>query len=101
MTDHKVLRRAMLLTTCALAALIVSACPPPGTTSNDLDCAVRREIAIAPEHPWEKGGVSYMVTFRDGDRFRAWYRADYEIEVFRKGASLVAYAESCDVTRLW
>lgn len=35
----------------------------------------RREIAIRPEHPLEKHGVSYMVAFRDGDKFRAWRRA--------------------------
>ena len=24
---------------------------------------IKREIAIKPEHPWERNGVSYMVTF--------------------------------------
>ena len=27
---------------------------------------VRREVVISAEHPWERGGVSYMVTFREG-----------------------------------
>ncbi len=36
---------------------------------------VRRERVIVPEHPWETEGVSYMVATREGDRFRAWYRA--------------------------
>lgn len=36
---------------------------------------VRRERVIVPEHPWETGGVSYMVTWKEGDLFRAWYRA--------------------------
>lgn len=36
---------------------------------------VRRERVIVPEHPWEEGGVSYMVVSQEQDRFRAWYRA--------------------------
>lgn len=57
---------------------------------------VRREIAIGPEHPWEQYGVSYMVTFRDGEKFRAWYRVD--AADFNKGGrnSMTAYAESDD-----
>ena len=27
---------------------------------------VRREVVISAEHPWERGGVSYMVTFPRG-----------------------------------
>ena len=57
---------------------------------------VRREVAIAAEHPWERGGVSYMVTFRDGDRFRAWYRCDHEMPPRDKRQPLIAYAESTD-----
>ncbi len=57
---------------------------------------VRREIAIAPEHPWEKHGVSYMVTFKDGDRFRAWYRVDAVAFGEGKRRSMTAYAESDD-----
>jgi len=57
---------------------------------------VRREIAIKPEHPWEKHGVSYMVTFKDGEVFRAWYRVD--AAAFGKGRrrAMTAYAESED-----
>lgn len=36
---------------------------------------VRRERVIVPEHPWEEEGVSYMVTWQEQGRFRAWYRA--------------------------
>jgi hypothetical protein len=36
---------------------------------------VRRERIIVPEHPWEEEGVSYMVTWEEAGRFRAWYRA--------------------------
>jgi hypothetical protein len=56
----------------------------------------RREIAIQPEHPWEKHGVSYMVAFRDGDRFRAWYRVDAAELGRGKRRSMTAYAESED-----
>ncbi len=57
---------------------------------------VRREVAIAADHPWEKGGVSYMVTFRDGDCFRAWYRCDHEMPPRGARKPLIAYAESDD-----
>ena len=61
-----------------------------------LHSPVRREAAIAAEHPWEKGGVSYMVAFRDGDRFRAWYRCDQEMPPKGGRKPLIAYAESTD-----
>ncbi|MBP89774.1 MAG: hypothetical protein CMJ64_24220 [Planctomycetaceae bacterium] len=54
---------------------------------------VKREIAIKPEHPWETNGVSYMVTFKDGDRFRAWYRVD-AAGLSADRHSMTAYAES-------
>jgi len=57
---------------------------------------VRREIAIKPEHAWEKFGVSYMVTFKDGDRFRAWYRVDAAEFGKAKRRAMTAYAESDD-----
>lgn len=57
---------------------------------------VRREIAIEPEHPWEQHGVSYMVAIRDGDRFRAWYRADAAEFGKGKRRAMTAYAESDD-----
>jgi len=55
-----------------------------------------REIVIKPEHPWEKHGVSYMVTFRDGDRFRAWYRVDAAPFGKAPRRAMTAYAESDD-----
>jgi hypothetical protein len=58
----------------------------------------RRDIAIGPEHPWEKYGVSYMVAFKDGDRFRAWYRADAAAFGGGKRQAMTAYAESKDGT---
>lgn len=56
---------------------------------------VARQIAIKAEHPWEQFGVSYMVTFRDGDRFRAWYRVD-SAPFEGKRHTMTAYAESED-----
>ena len=55
---------------------------------------VRQEIVISAEHPWERGGVSYMVTFREGDSFRAWYRCDQEMPIRGERQPLIAYAES-------
>jgi hypothetical protein len=57
---------------------------------------VPREAAIKPEHPWEKYGVSYMVTFRDAERFRAWYRVDAAAFGKGKRRAMTAYAESDD-----
>lgn len=57
---------------------------------------VRREVAIAAEHPWERFGVSYLVTFRDGDRFRAWYRCDAADLAGGSRRAMAAYAESRD-----
>lgn len=55
-----------------------------------------REIAIKPEHPWEQYGVSYMVTFRDAGKFRAWYRVDAAPFGRGKRRAMTAYAESDD-----
>jgi hypothetical protein len=56
----------------------------------------RREIAIKPDHEWEKHGVSYMATFKDGDRFKAWYRVDAAAFDGSKRRAMTAYAESAD-----
>ena len=60
---------------------------------------VRREAAIPAEKPWEKGGVSYMVTWREGSRFRAWYRCDREMPIQGARTPLIAYAEGDDGIR--
>jgi hypothetical protein len=57
---------------------------------------VRREISIKPEYPWEKYGVSYMVTFKEDGRFRAWYRVDAADFGTSKRKAMTAYAESDD-----
>ena len=57
---------------------------------------VKRDVAIKPEHPWEKHGASYMVTFKDGGRFRAWYRVDAAGWDGAPRNTMTAYAESDD-----
>ncbi len=57
---------------------------------------VRREVAIDNDNPWEQYGVSYMTVFRDGDKFRAWYRADGADFDKGKRRAMGAYAESDD-----
>ena len=58
---------------------------------------VRRERVITPELPWEQGGVSYMVAFRDGDRFRTWYRCNCSMTPEKQiPMVLIGYAESRD-----
>ena len=62
-----------------------------------LHSPVRQERVITPELPWEQGGVSYMVTFRDGDRFRAWYRCNCSMTPEKQiPMPLIGYAESDD-----
>ncbi len=60
-----------------------------------LHSPVRREVAIPSEHPWERDGVSYMVAFPDGEKFRAWYRCDADL-AREEREPLIAYAESDD-----
>ena len=53
-----------------------------------LHSPIRREAAIPMDKPWEDDLLSYMVTFWDEDRYRAWYRVG-------KGRA-TGYAESTD-----
>jgi hypothetical protein len=58
---------------------------------------VRREVVIRGDRPWDAHGVSYMVTFRDGDRLRAWYRGDAaSLAGSAARSSRTAYSESHD-----
>ena len=65
-----------------------------GDLERRLHAPVRRAPAIAAGHPWEAGGVSYMVTFPDQGKYRAWYRCDCETADDHR--PLIAYAESDD-----
>ena len=54
----------------------------------------RREEVLAPESPWERHGMPSCVGyFRDGDRYRMWYRCDDTAE---GNPRFTAYAESED-----
>ena len=58
----------------------------------------RREPAIPADKPWEEG-VSYMVAFKDGKRYRAWYRCDPVMSTEKEKQdrnTVTAYAESGD-----
>ena len=55
----------------------------------------RREVALAPEHPWEAGGLSYLTAIRDGAKIRGWYRADPLLQD-SDFKSITCYAESDD-----
>ncbi len=57
---------------------------------------IARETAIAMDRPWERGGVSYLVTFPEDGIYRGWYRCDPI--GFRRSDhdSFTAYAESDD-----
>ena len=55
-----------------------------------------RNSAIRMDRPWEIGGVAYAVMFKDGGRFRAWYRCIPEKDTNSTSSSCTAYAESDD-----
>ena len=60
----------------------------------------KREATISAEHPWEIGGVPYMVTFENispitGEScYEAWYRCDCEMPPEDRRLPIVACAES-------
>jgi len=60
-----------------------------------LHSPVRREIAIAADNPWEERGVSYLVTFPDGEGYRGWYRCDTAVGE-SDNDSITGYAVSDD-----
>ena len=55
----------------------------------------RREVVLAPEYPWEEGGLSYLTAIRDGAKIRGWYRADPLLQD-SDFKSITCYAESDD-----
>ena len=60
-----------------------------------LHSPTREDVALSPEHPWEAGGLSYLIAFPDGGRFRGWYRADPNLQDSDYN-SITCYAESDD-----
>ena len=55
--------------------------------------ASKSPVFIAPEHPWEAGGLTPQVVLCDGDVLKMWYiaRGDGDDQ-----APFIAYAESAD-----
>ena len=60
-----------------------------------LHSPTRQDIALEPEHPWEVGGLSYLIAFPDQGKFRGWYRADPQLQDTDYN-SITCYAESED-----
>lgn len=60
-----------------------------------LHSPTRQDIALEPEHPWEVGGLSYLIAFPDQGKFRGWYRADPKLQD-SDYSSITCYAESDD-----
>ena len=55
---------------------------------------VRRNAAVRIDHPWEEGGLAYAVLFKDGDRFRAWYRCIPHADNNKTDRACTAYAKA-------
>jgi hypothetical protein len=62
-----------------------------------------QEVVLVADRPWEGNGGNYMTVFRDGDRYRMYYRGVHV--VYRQGgydephAEYTCYAESADGIR--
>ena len=58
---------------------------------------VRREIAIVHDEPWEGSGSGYHTVFKDGDKYRMYYKAWHiPSEGSQTSPVVIAYAESKD-----
>lgn len=62
---------------------------------------VRREIAFTTDAPWEGNGSAYQSVFRDGDRFRMYYRGGHHpasraFETHKSPWESLCVAESAD-----
>ncbi|MCX7825616.1 MAG: hypothetical protein N2689_08655 [Verrucomicrobiae bacterium] len=57
-----------------------------------------REVALVCDAPWEGNTSAYYAIFRDGDRFRAYYRGSHFDETKKKAShpEVACYAESRD-----
>ncbi|MFM8496699.1 MAG: hypothetical protein ACKOEM_14460 [Planctomycetia bacterium] len=63
-----------------------------------LQSPVAREIALTHDAPWEGGGCGYHSVFRDGEKYRLYYRGS-RINVTAKPTGVACYAESDDGVR--
>lgn len=58
---------------------------------------VRREIAIVHDEPWEGCGSGYHTVFKDGDKYRMYYKSWHiPLEGSQATPVVIAYAESKD-----
>ncbi|MBN1342510.1 MAG: hypothetical protein JXQ73_07510 [Phycisphaerae bacterium] len=56
-----------------------------------------KNAAIAFDKPWEGNVCCYVTVFKDGDKFRAYYRGmNYDPKAKKSGDQKVCYAESAD-----
>lgn len=57
-----------------------------------------REVVLTADSPWEGNTSAYYIVFRDGDKFRMYYRGSHYIEATKKNGhrEVVCYAESTD-----
>ena len=62
---------------------------------------IAREVVLVTDRPWEGNTCAYYTLFRDGDRFRMYYRGSHFDEATGKSAhrEVVCYAESRDGIR--
>jgi hypothetical protein len=60
-----------------------------------------KEVVLVTDAPWEGNTCAYYTIFRDGDRYRMYYRGSHYDEVTRKPAhrEITCYAESRDGIR--
>ncbi len=59
-----------------------------------------KEAAIAFDKPWEGNTCCYVTVFKDGDKFRAYYRgSNWDPKTEKGGSQKVCYAESTDGKR--
>lgn len=69
-----------------------------GSVKRTLHEAKPAEVALTTNEPWEGNTCAYYTIFRDGDRYRMYYRGSHYDTVTRKAAhrEVTCYAESDD-----
>ncbi len=69
-----------------------------GDLSQQLQKPEPKEVSLVTDKPWEGNTCAYYTIFRDGDRFRMYYRGSHYNETTRKSAhpEVTCYAESED-----
>ena len=74
-----------------------------GDVRRTLHHPIMRDVALVHDEPWEGSGSGYHTIFRDGDRYRMYYRgAQYDIvggQLVEGHPPVVCYAQSADGLR--